>query len=604
MVDFYMVFRYLFPTLFLFLNGYNENHLSASCPDFTVITYDKQVCGNASLNFQLTPPNGAFRYQFEFEIPPAPTTGLMPGFNNTGNITFYPRNVGFTPLNIVFKVRAVNDSCTTDYIRIPFVVLPAPDPTIVGCKYSCENIDNPLRVNKFLGDKVLWSTGDTTEQIMTRSFSTFSVSITRGICSATSFFKVEPINFGIYIVPDSTNPFQSFGTICKGDTIALGVTGNDIFDLRWNNNIPDTSRFVVVTEPGYTNATASFCNCSITTGRSFREREPPVVLPYTFSPSCDKGNDGRINLDIQTNEFYILKWEDGNTSTIRENLAPGLYNYTIQYGKNCFLNGTANVSGSPRLNLSTTVTNPTCQDFNSGSIIINNVQNATPPLLFSLNGSPFSQNNSFTRLAPGQYEIVVNDAKGCSSTTLFTLNEPKDIAVSLPDTILKPLGVPVPLVPSIANPNQKDIYTWFPTTGLSCSECIETVVEEDKSRDYFFIAENNDGCVDTAKIYVKVIDLPKISLPEAFTPNNDGINDRLFPISDDLQLKILTFQIFNRMGNTVYQRSNFSISDQHNAWDGQFNNTPAPMDNYLVVIEAVDNLDRRVSFKGSVLLLR
>jgi gliding motility-associated-like protein len=529
----------------------------------------------------------------------------MPGFNNTGNITFYPRNVGFAPLNIVFKVRAVNDSCATDYIRIPFVVLPVPDPTIVGCKYSCDGVDNPLRVNKFPGDKVLWSTGDTTDQIMTRTFATFSVTVTRGICSAISFFKVEPINFGLYIVPDTNNPFQSFGTICKGDTIILGVTGNDIFDLRWNNNInPDTSRFIVITEAGSTNVIASFCNCSIATSRYFREKEPPVVLSYVFPPSCDKGNDGKISLDIQSYEYFTLEWEDGSTSPVRENLIPGLYNYTIQYGKNCFVSGTANVTGSPRLNLFTTVTNPLCQDINSGSIIINNVQNATSPYFFSLNGSSFTQNNSFTRLPPGQYEIVINDAKGCSSSTLFTLNEPKDIDVSLPDTVIKPLGVPITLAPVITNPEPSDKYSWFPATGLSCSECLETVVESDVSREYLFTAENSDRCTDSAMVFVKVLELPKIWLPEAFTPNNDGVNDRLFPMSDDSQLKIVRFQVFNRWGNTVFLRSDFLINDQQNGWDGQFNNTSAPMDNYLVVIEAVDKLGRQVYYKGSVLLLK
>ena len=56
-------------------------------------------------------------------------------------------------------------------------------------------------------------------------------------------------------------------------------------------------------------------------------------------------------------------------------------------------------------------------------------------------------------------------------------------------------------------------------------------------------------------------------LPNIFTPNNDGVNDRFYPIGDSIN-EILDFEIKDLLGITVYHRSHIQANDPGSGWDG------------------------------------
>ena len=65
--------------------------------------------------------------------------------------------------------------------------------------------------------------------------------------------------------------------------------------------------------------------------------------------------------------------------------------------------------------------------------------------------------------------------------------------------------------------------------------------------------------------------VPKeIFIPNIFTPNDDGVNDVFFIFGGDLVESIITFEIFDRWGNEVYDAQNFQPNDPANGWDGTF----------------------------------
>lgn len=65
----------------------------------------------------------------------------------------------------------------------------------------------------------------------------------------------------------------------------------------------------------------------------------------------------------------------------------------------------------------------------------------------------------------------------------------------------------------------------------------------------------------TAKIYIDVLDCEEIFIPEGFSPNGDGVNDRF--VIKGAERYDIKLQIFNRWGNLIYE-------DEHylNTWDG------------------------------------
>jgi gliding motility-associated-like protein len=102
------------------------------------------------------------------------------------------------------------------------------------------------------------------------------------------------------------------------------------------------------------------------------------------------------------------------------------------------------------------------------------------------------------------------------------------------------------------------------------------------------------GCLRTNAIEVNVQNLID-EVPNAFTPNNDQINDVFKPLLDCPPTDYL-FRIFDRWGNAL-----FETTDYEAAWDGTFNNQPAPMDVY---IWTVNSSNLQVSYKGDVTLIR
>jgi gliding motility-associated-like protein len=87
-------------------------------------------------------------------------------------------------------------------------------------------------------------------------------------------------------------------------------------------------------------------------------------------------------------------------------------------------------------------------------------------------------------------------------------------------------------------------------------------------------------------------------VPTAFTPNNDGLNDTIYPVSVGIK-RINYFSIFNRWGQLVFK----TTADRH-GWDGNINGKQQGSGVYVWMVSAVDYLDRAIFLKGTVTLIR
>lgn len=97
---------------------------------------------------------------------------------------------------------------------------------------------------------------------------------------------------------------------------------------------------------------------------------------------------------------------------------------------------------------------------------------------------------------------------------------------------------------------------------------------------------NELGCSDTTSVTVP-IELFAVWVPNAFTPNGDGVNDLFYFISLN-QLEDVTFEIFNRYGERIHSASaktlDSSLQDElikTFAWDGTYNGNKVPTGTYI-----------------------
>ena len=159
-------------------------------------------------------------------------------------------------------------------------------------------------------------------------------------------------------------------------------------------------------------------------------------------------------------------------------------------------------------------------------------------------------------------------------------------------------------VDSVLNPLKKDPgytqYEWYPNTYLSNASIEHPVFNGNKSITYTLTRSDVTTACKVDDIYkMDVSNDVVISLPKAFTPNGDNLND-ILKIEYGAGLKTFNFlKIFNRWGNIVFQTTNVS-----QGWDGLTNGVPQEMDAYTYFISYTTYQDQPVSKTGSFILIR
>jgi len=164
-------------------------------------------------------------------------------------------------------------------------------------------------------------------------------------------------------------------------------------------------------------------------------------------------------------------------------------------------------------------------------------------------------------------------------------------------------GVPTQL--SIINGGEKyKTLLWTPSNQLSCSTCPDPVLKGNSNTLLTVVGTSEYLCRDTATIKVNVFWQKHLILPNVFTPDGDGLNDNFYVIAGKDVKLVKQFQVFNRWGQKVFERTNGSTNDYAAGWNGMFKGLKAPMGTYvyLIVVELQDGSSE--TYKGNITLIR
>ncbi len=147
-------------------------------------------------------------------------------------------------------------------------------------------------------------------------------------------------------------------------------------------------------------------------------------------------------------------------------------------------------------------------------------------------------------------------------------------------------------------------YLWAPGDQLNCTTCTAPSGIITQKQTYTITVTSDSGCVakDEITIFVECKDA-NLLLPNAFTPNNDNLNDIYYPLTRGIST-ILNFSIFNREGQLIFQKKNFPPNDKSYGWNGTFKGQRPSTAVFVYVLEALCDSGERLSKRGSLVLIR
>jgi gliding motility-associated-like protein len=151
------------------------------------------------------------------------------------------------------------------------------------------------------------------------------------------------------------------------------------------------------------------------------------------------------------------------------------------------------------------------------------------------------------------------------------------------------------------NADSEVYYWWKPNDGsLNNPNINDPIATPTESTLYTVYGYDVNGCLDSAYVDILVDSSMDEGLPEAFTPNGDGLNDFFKPIGQKFQ-RLVDFRIYNRWGQQVFYSNNFN-----QGWDGTFNGVPQEMGVYFysITVARPGGDGTNIVYKGEVTLIR
>ncbi|WP_127131066.1 PKD domain-containing protein [Pseudoflavitalea rhizosphaerae] len=206
--------------------------------------------------------------------------------------------------------------------------------------------------------------------------------------------------------------------------------------------------------------------------------------------------------------------------------------------------------------------------------------------------------------ASGTYTVRLQATNllGCSGNTSTDIVVPPLPVITVQQDPVIPVGSSITLPVTYSG----DIvsWNWVPAKDLSCIDCPNPVANPKFTTKYVVQVTDQYGCTNNQDITVTVQCNDKnYFVPNTFSPNNDGHNDRFYPRGNNIT-RINSMKIFNRWGELLFERRNFAANDPAAGWDGTAKGKAAVPDVYIYVIEFICENAAIVPFRGNVMLLK
>jgi gliding motility-associated-like protein len=424
-------------------------------------------------------------------------------------------------------------------------------------------------------------------------------------------FALDDISFApVFIKRDSVrisvdSPFvrtNNDTTVCQGSTVQLNAIGSQTYSWSPSSGLSNSS----IANPVATITSSSQYIVSGTSASGCVAKDTVNIGAYS-KPLVTTTNDTSICRNTSVQLFasggISYSWSPSSTlsnpsiaNPVATPTANTIYYVTVTDANTCTNTDSVNVSFRNVAQFSASSALAICQN---GSVQLNasggNIYSWSPASTLS---NPTISNPIASPLTSTNYSVTITESSCNESTTLVV-----PVTVRPLPSVNATRSNDVDCLQNTARLNATGAvtYKWTPAINLSNPNISNPIATPTTTTLYTVEGTDASGCKNTDTISVKVDFSNKNGLflvPNAFTPNNDGLND-CFGIKHWGVLESVEFNIYNRWGELV-----FHTTDVTKCWDGKWKGRDQDPAVFVYWIKAKSICGGDVFRKGTVVLIR
>lgn len=374
-----------------------------------------------------------------------------------------------------------------------------------------------------------------------------------------------------YTYSADSRPFTSFSNITG---LAAGSRRITIRDIK--NCLADTT--ITLTEP----------------------LKMEITGLTIIDPTCEGFADGSVTISGKggvSPYMYAANNSPFGTANELKGLKEGSNIVSLADANDCIIDTTVILTGLQHIIYNDIVVKPVSCFGSTDGIISITARGGVNPLTYKLGNGNAAVSPEFTGLKPGNYTFTITDAAGCIKDSVATITSPEKIEL---ETSARPNdcegvdnGGSIEVIAKGGTPEYS--YAWS-TEPVHNGNILSGMA----NGTYRVTVSDANNCIDSAIATIKYDNCCLLFIPDAFTPNNDGLNDfARIRVKGEFQLR--NFSIYNRFGERVFETNNMD-----GGWDGNYNSTMQDIGTYNYYVRGIcGNAGKEeVMYKGTILLIR
>ncbi|MDZ7876360.1 MAG: gliding motility-associated C-terminal domain-containing protein [Saprospiraceae bacterium] len=428
----------------------------------------------------------------------------------------------------------------------------------------------------------------------------YTVSVTSGTCTVTKSVILPTT------LPPDIDSVKLTPSVCsrpngKITVFARSNYANLAYSLD-SAKFRDGRLFDSLTANTYKVTLRDSLNCTTQQTVTLVDNPPPTISGFKETPSVCGENNGTLTGIVVIGgssplNFSIDSIRFSSISTF-DSLKSGNYKLVIRDSNGCTASKAFVIQYFDIAKItSVDITPPSCKG-GDGLLKVNATSNALP-LIFSIDSVRFTSQDMFSNLASGIYSVLVRDTFGCVTKQNVVVPDPKLPIIEEIRSSISECGQATASISVKAKSPVSTVKYGLDSSALQ----VENTFRNLKKGKYTVVVSDEKGCEVTADYTVQ--SNCDLFIPNAFSPNGDGQNDYLSIFGNEADIeKILSFRIFNRWGNIVYNDPNIRLNDPTSGWNGKFQDRELPNDVFIYVIVAQMKKGEILEKKGEVLLTK